>query len=185
MSRAVPDPRFARDGLGRQAWQVAQSKHGLPAEVLDALRPQAPLEYLFPARSLALVGAPTLSILAAAALREHLTSALQALDHQGQQQQQEQQGAEQREAEQYCSASLASTSHAAVQLCGPGSEGGCRAADVAICGICLEGGAGVQLQGCCRHALCSGCALQLVQQVYAAPVPCPFCRVPMRGFETA
>ena len=54
-----------------------------------------------------------------------------------------------------------------------------------VCGMCLDdSGKGLRLfVTSCTHSLCSNCALQLVQQMGNAFLPCPFCRTPMADFS--
>lgn len=67
---------------------------------------------------------------------------------------------------------------------GRGPSGPLPAAAVCECPICFEVGA--QVAAACGHTLCGGCAGQLCAGGAAHLVPaCPFCRVPIAGFEAA
>ncbi|KAF5833645.1 hypothetical protein DUNSADRAFT_9988, partial [Dunaliella salina] len=51
-----------------------------------------------------------------------------------------------------------------------------------LCGICFDHNCLLRIQGC-KHAMCNECAQQLLGTMVNAPLPCPFCRDPISGFE--
>uniref|UniRef100_A0A7S3VHU7 RING-type domain-containing protein n=1 Tax=Dunaliella tertiolecta TaxID=3047 RepID=A0A7S3VHU7_DUNTE len=55
-------------------------------------------------------------------------------------------------------------------------------ANEALCGICFDHNCLLRIQGC-KHAMCDECAQQLLGTMVNAPLPCPFCRDPISGFE--
>lgn len=164
-SRGASDPRVPRDSEGKQPWQLALTK---AQRLSDMLHPRAQLELLFPPNTLSPVGVPTLSSLAATALRSHLSAVLV----------QQQQA----EADAEAGAGAYSSSPACSALLPPGPAAGSEEGEASSCGICLEAVPRVRISGC-KHPVCAGCALQLVQQLVKAPVPCPFCRTAIGGFE--
>jgi hypothetical protein len=53
--------------------------------------------------------------------------------------------------------------------------------DSGVCGVCWSAEAEVAAAGC-GHAVCSSCAVRLVEGVKKRPLACPFCRGVVAGF---
>lgn len=173
----MSDPRLRRDKAGRMPWQVASALGH--AEMAAILRPGSDVHAVLAnaGRVLRVMPLPTLAQLAGEALKEGLVASLghavQAAQQHGQKQ---------------------DCQHACMQIhaaedCSPKrmDEGQQEAFEVEEeveeeCGVCLSHAAGIALRGC-GHALCSGCAGEMVQRMQpGTPLACPFCRGHVRGF---
>ena len=53
----------------------------------------------------------------------------------------------------------------------------------ATCGVCFDDEGDFLALRPCSHKLCVACATELVKLHHCDPVPCPFCRAFIRGFE--
>ncbi|GAX78915.1 hypothetical protein CEUSTIGMA_g6354.t1 [Chlamydomonas eustigma] len=51
-----------------------------------------------------------------------------------------------------------------------------------MCGVCLDEGDFIKTSPC-QHKLCVSCALELLKLHPLDPIPCPFCRCLLRGFQ--